>query len=117
MGIEVKALSHILDALGSSPLMRLQFAQKQPGVGMVGIDAQRRRQFHSAFIRLTFEMQHKAENCVCASISRVKRRRALGCCERKRTMGLNGFSPPLPGGQVAHREPGMRVREARVEFD
>ena len=84
---------------------------------MVGVDLKRRRQFRRPRIWLAIIDQHIAENRMRAGIFRVERHGALGCGKGKRAMGFRGFSPVRPAAKVAHREPGVCIREARIEFD
>src|SRR5919106_3454569 len=71
IGVEAKGLAQIVDALDSASLERPQLSQEGPGVGMIGIDSQRCRQFRSTFLRASGKDQHIGENRMRHGIFRI----------------------------------------------
>src|SRR5918995_1652812 len=116
MWVQAKSLPQVVDTLDSVPLECLQFPQERPRLGMVRADAKCCRQLLRSFIRLTVVDQHVTKNRMAGGIIRIKRHRLLGSRTGERTM-LHPFSPMNPSEGMAHRQPGVCLREARIEFD
>ena len=71
--IQAESLLNTLDPLDGVTQMRLRFTEKDPRVGLIGIEPQRRRKFRRCFIRLKFKEQNVTQDRVRGSIPRIER--------------------------------------------
>src|SRR5688572_24785631 len=93
MRIEPKRLLRMLNALHGIPREGRVFSEKDPCVGMIGVYAERCRQFGCPLLRLAREHEHLTQDRMRSGILRVQRHGSLSRFKGARTMWFRCLSP------------------------
>src|SRR5262249_10902181 len=115
MRIEPKAVACAVDGFYCPPFVHPEIRKQRPTRGMIGVDPKTFFDFGHALGRFTFIGAQIAEHDMRVSMFRVEQPGLAGSRASQGAVVIR-LATMRPAKVVAHREPGMGLREAGIEF-
>src|SRR5262245_51686754 len=117
MRIQAKCPPDVFNAFNGFAVDDVQLAKERPGIRVIGVEAECRRQLRSPLIELAIEHQYIGKKRMGCRIVSIERHRSLRCRSCQWVMAFDRLSIIDPSHKVTHCEPRVRVRKSRIKLD